>query len=142
MRVIAPRRTLILAAAGLIVLGVVVQYALGYRFGGSAGQATEALALLFYAIAIVLIVAPLGRARALMSGGLAFILTAWAVHLNTKFSTTLHEDFAGGVAALSQQKLLLATLFLGPLLGLIVAVATILLARSGRVAWTPKTPAS
>jgi hypothetical protein len=140
MTVTAPRRILIFYAAGLIALGLVVQYALGFRFGPVAAQATEAFAMVAYACGIFLLAAPIGRTRALMAGALGFILMAWAVHLNAHLSARLETLFGGQVVA--AHRVLLATVFVGPILGLIVGVITGLLARSERIRWTPKTPAS
>lgn len=136
----APRRTLSLAAVGLVVLGVAVQWAFGYRVSEGSAQVMEALALLFYAAAAVLLMAPLGRRHALMASGLAFILMAWAVHLNARLSAYLETEAGGDVIA--AHRIFLATLIAGPALGLVVGIVTGLLARFERIRWTPKTTAS
>ena len=136
----APRSTLTLAALCLIGLGVLAQWLLGYRVSEGSAQAMEVVALILYGAAIALMLAPLGRGKALIAGALAFILMAWAVHLNARLSAFL-ETMAGG-DVIAAHRILLATLFIGPFAGLITGVVTGLLARSERIRWTPKTPVS
>jgi hypothetical protein len=138
MTLTAPRLTLILAAACMIGFGVLIQMALGHRLGVNAGQTTEVLAMASYAGAIILLLAPLGRARALMAGGLAIILMAWAVHLNARLSANLENQFGGNVIA--AHRILINTIIIGPCLGIVVGIATAVIARSGRIQWTPKMP--
>jgi len=133
----APRSTLTLAALCLIGLGVLAQWLLGYRISEGSAQAMEVLALILYGAAIVLMLAPLGRGKALIAGALAFILMAWAVHLNARLSAFL-ETMAGG-DVIAAHRILLATLFVGPFAGLITGVVTGLIARAERIRWTPKT---
>jgi hypothetical protein len=140
MTVTAPRRTLVLVAACLIGFGVFIQIAVGFRFGQQAGQATEVVAMAAYTLAIVLLFAPLGRARTLMAGALAFILMAWAVHLNARLSADLENQFGGQVIA--AHRVMIATLFIGPALGLVVGGITALCARFERVRWSPRTPSA
>lgn len=136
----APRSTLTLAALCLIGLGVLAQWLLGYRVSEGSAAAMEVLALILYGAAIVLMLAPLGRGKALIAGALAFILMAWAVHLNARLSAFL-ETMAGG-DVIAAHRILLATLFVGPFAGLITGVVTGLVARAERIRWTPKTPVS
>lgn len=138
MTVTAPRLTLILAAACLIGFGVLIQMAVGHRLGVGAGQATEMVAMAAYAAAIIFLLAPLGRARALLAGGLAVILMAWAVHLNARLSANLENQFGGNV--IPAHRILINTVIIGPALGIVVGIVTGLVARSGRIRWTPKTP--
>ena len=139
MILIAPRRTLTFAAVGLVVLALAVQWALGFRLGSAAGAATEVLAWLLYAGAVLLLVVPLGRARALIVGALGFMLMAWAVHLNARFSTTLLSEYVGGLV---NARVMIATILYGPALGLIVGITAGLLARFELIRWTPKSPVS
>lgn len=136
----ASRRTLTLTALGLILLAVGAQWAFGYRISQGSAQAMEALALLLYAVAVVLLFAPLGRRHALVAGGLAFIVIAWAVHLNARLSAFLEIQAGGDVIV--AHRVFLATLIVGPALGLLVGVVTGLTARFERIRWAPKTPAS
>jgi len=136
----APRPTLTLAAVCLVGLGVLAQWLLGYRVSAGSAQVMEALALILYGAAIVLLLAPLGRSKALIAGALAFILMAWAVHLNARLSAFLQIEAGGQVIA--AHRILLATLFVGPFAGIITGVVTGLIARFERIRWTPRQPAS
>ena len=136
----APRPTLTLAAFCLIGTGILAQWLLGYRVSEGSAQAMEFIALVLYGAAIALLLAPLGRNKALVAGALAFILMAWAVHLNARLSVLL-ETMAGG-DVIGAHRILLATLFIGPFAGLITGVATGLLARFERIRWTPRQPVS
>jgi hypothetical protein len=140
MTLTAPRPTLILAAACLIGLGVLLQLGLGYRVSQGSAHAMEFLALVLYGAAIVLLLAPLGRSKALIAGALAFILMAWAVHLNARLSAFLELQAGGQVIA--AHRILLHTLFVGPFAGLITGVVTGLIARFERIRWTPRQPVS
>lgn len=135
----APRRTLTLAAVCLAGLAVLAQWLLGYRISAGSAHAMEALALILYGAAIVLLLAPLGRGKAMVAGALGFILMAWAVHLNARLSAWLEIEAGGQVIA--AHRILLATVFVGPAAGLVTGVVTGLLARFERIRWTPKTPA-
>lgn len=137
MIVTAPRRTLTLAAFCLVGLGILAQWLLGYRISDASAQVFEVLALILYGAAIALLLAPLGRSKTLVAGALAFILMAWAVHLNARLSSFLEVEAGGDVIA--AHRILLATLFIGPFAGLITGVVTGLLARFERIRWTPKT---
>lgn len=141
MRFEAPRPTLTLAAGGVILLALVLQLALGHQFGEGAGMAAEIAAWGLYAVAVVLLLAPFGRPRALLAGLLGFMMMAWAVHLNARFSTYLDAQF-GGAQALSAQRVAVMTLFIGPVLGLIVGVVTGLLARLEVIRWRGRTYSS
>lgn len=141
MRFEAPRPTLTLAAGGVILLALALQLALGHQFGEGAGTATEIAAWVLYAVAIVLLLAPFGRPRALLAGALGFMMMAWAVHLNARFSTHLDTQF-GGAYAWSAQRVAVMTLFIGPVLGLIVGALTGLLARWEVIRWRGRTYSS
>lgn len=138
MRFEAPRPILTAAAGGLVLLALGLQLAFGFRLGQSAGGVTEMLAWLLYAIAIVLLLAPFGRARAVLAGALGFMVMAWAVHLNARFGASLDTQF-GADSGLSAHRVLIATLFIGPALGLVVGVATGLLARLELIRWRGRT---
>lgn len=139
MTLTAPRPTLTLAAVCLIGAGVLIQLGLGYRISEASAQVVEFLGLILYGAAIVLLLAPLGRGKALLAGALAFILMAWAVHLNARLSAFLETQAGGDVIA--AHRVLLATLFIGPFAGLITGVVTGLAARFERIRWTPRQPA-
>jgi|GEM_PF-1537886 len=141
MRFEAPRPTLTLTAGGVILLALALQLALGHQFGQGAGMATEIAAWVLYAVAIVLLLAPFGRPRALLAGALGFMMMAWAVHLNARFSTHLDTQF-GGAYAWSAQRVAVMTLFIGPVLGLIVGAITGLLARLEVIRWRGRTYSS
>lgn len=134
MSLIAPRRTLTLVAVILVGLGVLIQLAFGHRFGAAAGNLTEMLAWPAYAGAIVLMLAPMGRRRVLLVGMMGLLVMAWAVHLNARFSTTL-DGVWGLPNPQAGAHVAIATLFIGPALGLIVGLTTGLLARSQRLRW-------
>lgn len=140
MTLTAPRSTLVLAAACLIGFGVLVQMAVGHRLGVAAGQATEAVAMLAYAVAVILLLAPLGQGRALVAGALGIVLMAWAIHLNARLSANLENQFGGNVVV--AHRVFINTVFVGPALGVVVGIVTGLLARSGRIRWARKTVAS
>lgn len=141
MRFEAPRPILTAAAGGLVLLALVLQLALGFQFGEAAGAATEMLAWLLFAVAITLLLAPFGRPRALLAGALGFMMMAWAVHLNARFSTTLDVRL-GGAHGWSAQRVALMTLFVGPVLGLVVGAVTGLLARFEVIRWRGRTYSS
>ncbi|HEY0927694.1 hypothetical protein [Brevundimonas sp.] len=136
MQIVAPRRTLTLAAACLIGAGVLIQWLLGYRLNPGSAPLVEIVALILYAAAIILMVVPQGRGRPLMAAGLGFILMAWAVHLNARLSVFLETEAGGDV--IGAHRILLATLFAGPFAGLIVGVIAGLLVRGDRIRFTPK----
>lgn len=135
----APRRILTLAAFCLAGLAILAQWLLGYRLSAGSAHAMEVLALVLYGAAIVLLLAPLGRGKALMAGALGFILMAWAVHLNARLSAWL--EIEAGSQVIAAHRVLLATLFVGPAAGLVTGIVTGLLARFERIRWTPKIPA-
>ncbi|WP_420471757.1 hypothetical protein [Brevundimonas sp. FT23042] len=136
MQIVAPRRTLTLAAACLIGAGVLIQWLLGYRLNAGSAPMVEILALVLYGAAIVLMTVPQGRGRPLMAAGLGFILMCWAVHLNARLSVFLETEAGGQVIA--AHRILLATLFAAPLCGLIVGVIAGVLVRGDRIRFTPK----
>lgn len=136
MQIVAPRRTLTLAAACLIGAGVLIQWLLGYRLNAGSAPMVEILALVLYGAAIVLMTVPQGRGRPLMAAGLGFILMCWAVHLNARLSVFLETEAGGRVIA--AHRILLATLFAAPLCGLIVGVIAGVLVRGDRIRFTPK----
>lgn len=136
MQIVAPRRTLILAAACLIGAGVLLQWLLGYRLNAGSAPMVEIVALVLYGVAIILMTVPQGRGRPLMAGGLAFILMCWAVHLNARLSVFLETEAGGHVIA--AHRILLATLFAAPLCGLIVGVIAGILVRGDRIRFTHK----
>ncbi|WP_420478175.1 hypothetical protein [Brevundimonas sp. FT23028] len=136
MQIVAPRRTLTLAAACLIGAGVLIQWLLGYRLNAGSAPMVEIVALVLYGAAIVLMTVPQGRGRPLMAAGLGFILMCWAVHLNARLSVFLETEAGGQVIA--AHRILLATLFAAPLCGLIVGVIAGVLVRGDRIRFTPK----
>lgn len=141
MRIEAPRPILTFSAIGLAVLALCLQLIAGAFLGLGALAAAEWLAWGLYACAAVLLLAPLGRARAFLVGALAFMLTAWAVHLNARFSSHLAIQF--GAAPLgAAQHVALTTLFIAPLVGLIVGVVTGLMARAETIRWRGRTYSS
>jgi hypothetical protein len=136
MQIVAPRRTLTLAAACLIGVGVLIQWLLGYRLNPGSAPLVEIVALVLYGAAIILMVAPQARGRPLMGAGLGFILMCWAVHLNARLSVFLETEAGGDV--IGAHRILLATLFAAPFAGLIVGVICGLLVRAGRIRFAPK----
>ncbi|RZJ28721.1 MAG: hypothetical protein EON85_08400 [Brevundimonas sp.] len=139
MQIVAPRRTLTLAAACLIGAGVLLQWLLGYRLNAGSAPVVEVAALVLYGVAILLMVVPQGRGRPLMAAGLGFILMAWAVHLNARLSVFLETEAGGDV--IGAHRILLATLIAGPFAGLILGVIAGLLVRFDRIRFTPKAAA-
>jgi hypothetical protein len=137
MQIVAPRRLLTLAAACLIGAGVLIQWFFGFRSGEARGEVTEWLAYGLYAVALVLALVPLGRRHAWVAGGLGFILMAWAVHLNARYSTYL-DQLSGGPYAWSGTRVLVATIFVGPMIGVVVGLLVGILARLEVVRFTPK----
>lgn len=141
MRIEAPRPILTFSAIGLAVLALCLQLIAGAFLGLQALAAAEWLAWLLYACAALLLLVPLGRTRAVLVGALAFMLTAWAVHLNARFSSHLSVQF--GAAALgAAQRVALTTLFIAPLVGLVVGVVTGLMARAETIRWRGRTYSS
>ena len=141
MRLIASRPQLTIAAAAIVALFVALQWAFGFRVSESAGRTLELAAAFAYGGVAILLLAPLGRARALMAAGLAFILVAWSVHLNTRYAVGLASG-VGGLAPTDHARVVIATLLVGPFAGLLTAIATFVLARREMIRWSGKPYAS
>jgi len=137
MTLTAPRKALVGSAVALAALCLLAQWAVGFRVSEGAGQLLELLSVAGYAVAAILLLAPLGRARALMAGAVALVLMAWAVHLNARYATALDLRF-GGASSWGGHRVLIATLFVGPLAGLVTGIVTFVLARLELVRWTGK----
>lgn len=141
MRIEAPRPILLFAAAGLVLLALALQLIAAAYLGEGALATAEPAAWLLFAVVVQLLLAPLGRGRALLVGALGFILMAWAVHLNARYSTHLDVLF-GGAHAWSAQRVAVLTLFVGPALGLIVGGLAAVLARREAIRWRGRTYSS
>lgn len=137
----APRSILIQLAFCFVMLGITLQGVWGFRLSDEAGRTAEMAAWLLYAFAVVLLLAPMGRARALQVALFGFILMTSAVYLNTHWVTALDVRH-GGAYAWSGTRIAVLTMVLGPCAGLIVGVITGLLARFERIRWTKTTVTS
>ena len=138
MRLVAPRSILMAVAVALVVLALLIQWGLGYRFGATAGTVTEILALILIGVGALLLLAPLGARRSISAALVAFMLMLWAVYLNARFSTGLELEF-GGAQALSHARMALVLLFVAPFVALVTAVVVYVAARREMIRWRGKT---
>ena len=135
MSLTASRSTLIAAALVLTTACVGLQLLYGFPVSEEAGRTLEMAAVVGYMGAATLLLAPLGRSRAFLAAALAFVLVVAAVYLNTRLTTALDVRF-GGSYPWSGQRLLVAGLFVGPIVGLITGVLVFALAWAEAIRWS------
>jgi len=110
-------------AVVILVLAVVVEAIAGFRLGEAEGSLAEAGVAAALVAASVLVFAQLGRSRRLLAALAAFgsVVILWG--LNASFSTSL--DVAhGGAYGWSGTRVLVLTLFVGPIIGLVAGILT------------------
>lgn len=112
-------------ALAIVVLAfaVVVEVTAGFRLGPAQGRLAELGVAAALIAASVLIFAQFGRSRRLLASAAALgsVVILWA--LNASFSTSL--DVAhGGAYGWSGTRVMVLTLFFGPVIGLIAAILT------------------
>lgn len=107
----------------ILVLAVVVEATAGFRLGEAEGSLAEVGVAAALVAASVLICAQFGRSRRLLAAfaAFAFVVIVWG--LNASFSTSL--DVAhGGAYGWSGTRVMLLTLFVGPIIGVVAAILT------------------
>jgi predicted Co/Zn/Cd cation transporter (cation efflux family) len=110
-------------AVAILALAVVIEATAGFRLGEAQGRIAELGVALAMIAASVLIFAQLGRSRRLLAALAAFgsVVIFWA--LNASFSTSL--DVAhGGAYGWSGTRVMVLTLFVGPIIGFVAAILT------------------
>jgi predicted Co/Zn/Cd cation transporter (cation efflux family) len=110
-------------ALAILALAVVVEATAGFRLGEAQGSIAELGVAVALITASVLIFAQFGRSRRLLASSAAFasVVILWA--LNASFSTSL--DVAhGGAYGWSGTRVMVLTLFVGPIIGFVAALLT------------------
>lgn len=118
-----PRANATVWAITILVLAVVVEAIAGFGLGEAEGGLAEAGVAAALVAASVLIGAQFGRSRRLLAALAAFasVLILWG--LNASFSTSL--DVAhGGAYGWSATRVMVLTVFVGPVISLVAAVLT------------------
>lgn len=110
-------------AVAILALAFVIEATAGFRLGEVQGSIAELGVAIAMIAASVLIFAQFGRSRRLISALAAFgsVVILWAV--NAAFSTSL--DVAhGGAYRWSGTRVMVLTLFVGPIIGFVAAILT------------------
>lgn len=117
------RTSAIVVAIVILVLAVGVEANAGFRLGEAEGSLAEAGVAAALIAASVLVFAQLGRSRRLLAtlAGFCSVVILWG--LNASFSTSL--DVAhGGAYGWSGTRVMVLTLFVGPIIGLVAGILT------------------
>ena len=107
----------------ILALAVVVEAIAGFRLGEAEGSLAEAGVAAALVAASVLIFAQLGRSGRFLAGVAAFgsVVILWG--LNASFSTSL-DVVHGGAYGWSGTRVMVLTLFVGPIIGLAAGILT------------------